>query len=158
VTVPARAILFLLLWVVLAGTDPIDLAVGAGAAVAAGWLSARIWPPAGRPPHPLRVLVFVAGLFGQSIRSGIDVSRRALDPRARLNPGLVAVPLALPAGDARAVFLTLMAVVPGTIPSGTEADGTVVVHCLDVADPVAADFAGAEARFARALAHGGRHG
>jgi multisubunit Na+/H+ antiporter MnhE subunit len=52
-TVPGRAIVFLLLWLVLAGMDLVDLAVGVGTALAAAWLSGRLWPSSGvavRPP------------------------------------------------------------------------------------------------------------
>ena len=43
---------------------------------------------------------------------------------------------------------------PGTLPADTNADGTLLVHCLDIGQPAAAQLAVEEARFIRAVAGG----
>jgi multicomponent Na+:H+ antiporter subunit E len=161
-SVARRSMGFLLLWLVLAGTAPSDLVVGACAALAAGWASVRVWPPGAVRLRPLLLAWFALRMIGQAVASGVEVARLALDPRAKLRPGLVAVPVALPAGAARDVFLTLISTVPGTIPAGpgdpdTAEAGSIMVHCLDTADPVAADFAAEAARFARAIGRASLH-
>lgn len=149
-----RAALFLLLWLVLAGPAWSDLLVGAGAALLAAWTSVRLWPGSAQRPDPLALTGFVLRLIALAVLSGIDVARRAFGLGLQLRPGLVPVPVGLPDGGARDVFLTLMATVPGTIPSGESEAGVVLVHCLDTAEPVAADFAQEEARFRRAIGKG----
>ena len=147
----ARALAFLLLWIVVAGPRLSDLPVGVAAALLAGWASLRLWPTAARRVNVVSLALFALRLVALAVLSGIAVARRALDPRASVRPGLVAVPLVLPEGGRRDLFLTLMATVPGTIPSGADAGGAVMVHCLDTAEPVAADFAQEEALFRRAI-------
>lgn len=148
-----RTLGLLLVWVAVAGTARSDLAVGLAAAVAAAAISVRAWPAGATRLRPLRLAGFALRMIGLAVLSGVDVARRALDPRARLRPGLVAVPVRLPPGAPRDLFLTIMSTVPGTLPAGAGGPGMVMVHCLDTGRPVAADFAAEEARFTRALGH-----
>jgi len=89
--------------------------------------------------------------FRQSIIAGGDVAWRALDPRMPLRPGLVTYTTGLPPGPARNVFLTLMSLLPGSLPAWQGAGGEITVHCLDVGQPVAAQMAEEETRLVRAL-------
>jgi hypothetical protein len=86
----------------------------------------------------------------QSVIGGLDVARRALDPRLPLRPGLVAYPVHFPPGMTRNVFTTLTSLLPGTVPTG-EDNGQLVYHCLDVNQPVASQLAAEEAALSRAL-------
>jgi multicomponent Na+:H+ antiporter subunit E len=88
----------------------------------------------------------------QSVVAGVDVARRALDPRLPLHPGFVVYPVGLPRGPARHVFTTLMSLLPGTVPTGADARSQLLVHCLDSEQPVAAQLAAEEAVFARVIA------
>lgn len=146
-----RALALLALWWVVAGLDRAGLAVGLAAALAGAWLSLALWPAGGARANPLRLALFVLRLMGLAVLSGCGVARRALDPRVRIRPGLVPVQLALPRGEARDLFLTLMTIVPGTIPSGAGEDGLVMVHCLDTTQPLDAGFSEEEALFRRAI-------
>ena len=87
----------------------------------------------------------------QSIIAGVDVAWRALDPRMPLRPGLVTYDVRLPPGPARSAFLTLMSLLPGSLPAWQEDDGRITIHCLDVGQPVAAQMAEEEKLFIRAL-------
>lgn len=49
----------------------------------------------------------------------------------------------------------LASLVPGTLPAGLDGGGAMLVHCLDVGQPVAAQLAIDEALLARAV--GARH-
>ena len=54
-------------------------------------------------------------------------------------------------GPAQTAFCTVMSLVPGTLPSGQSENGALVIHCLDVDQPVAAQSAVEEELLARAL-------
>ena len=69
----------------------------------------------------------------------------------RLRPGVVAYTTGLPPGPARNVFLTLMSLLPGSLPAWQGAGGKITVHCLDIGQPVAAQMAEEEIRLVRAL-------
>jgi multicomponent Na+:H+ antiporter subunit E len=63
----------------------------------------------------------------------------------------VSHPLRTPPGLIRDAFCALASLLPGTVPSGSDEDGVLLVHCLDVGQPVLAQLAEDEARLARAL-------
>ena len=50
-------------------------------------------------------------------------------------------------------FCALSSLLPGTLPTGSNEEGALVVHCLDVGQPVAANLAAEEALFSRAIGH-----
>ena len=146
----SRAAWFLCLWLVLAGADPADIPAAAVAVAAATWTSLRLLEP-GTSRRSLRAICQLALLFlSQSIVAGVDVARRALDPRLPLRPGFVSYPTGLPRGMRRNVFTTLTSLLPGTVPAG-EDDGHLIYHCLDVGQPVAAELAAEEEALVRAL-------
>ena len=84
-----RVAAFLGLWLIVSDTDPVDLPVGIGAAVAAAWTSLRLLPPGGGRPSPAALSLLTLRFLHQSIVAGADVARRALDPRLPLRPGFV---------------------------------------------------------------------
>ena len=88
----------------------------------------------------------------QSVVSGTEVARRVLNPKLPLRPGFV-VPLHLSPGGARSAFCVLSSLLPGTLPTGTGDNGALLVHCLDVDQPIAANLAAEESVFIRALGH-----
>jgi multicomponent Na+:H+ antiporter subunit E len=94
----------------------------------------------------------------QSIRAGIDVAWRALDPRLPLRPGIVLYRSSLPPGPTRSAFCTVMSLLPGTLPCGPQDDGSLVIHCLDVTQPVAEQLAAEEVLLVEAVGglRGGR--
>jgi multicomponent Na+:H+ antiporter subunit E len=149
----ARAVAFLLLWLVLAGFDPGDLPAIVLAVGAAIWVSLRLLPPGTRRLSLLGIAWMALRFPYQSVVAGIDVAARALAPQVKLRPGFVTVPLRLPEGTARDGFLALSSLMPGTLPLGAEADGRLLVHCLDTDQNVAEQMAKEEALFARAIGH-----
>jgi len=146
----ARAAWFLGLWLVLAGADPADLPAAALAVVAATWTSLRLLPPGGSRRSPIAVARLAVRFLYQSVVAGLDVARRALDPRLPLRPGFVAYPVRFPPGTARNAFTTLTSLLPGTVPAGEEG-GDLLYHCLDVDQPVVSQLAAEEAALSRAL-------
>ena len=140
-------------WLILSEFSAVDLLVGALAALMAALVSLRLLPPGRWTFHP----VLLAGLAGrflqQSIWAGIDVAWRALDPRLPLRPGFVTYRPHLPPGAARNAFLTMMSLLPGTLPCGPDEEGGLAVHCLDVSQPVVEQLTVEETMFSRALGH-----
>jgi multicomponent Na+:H+ antiporter subunit E len=126
-----------------------DLLVGLLATAAATWVSLRLLPPApGRLRWPA-LLRFVLHFLWQSVVSGVDVARRAFAPSLPLKLGFLAYPVRLPTGTGRAAFGAVTSLMPGTLPVGTDADGALVYHCLDLGQPVAANLARDESMLAR---------
>lgn len=154
-SVAVRAAGLLGFWLLLTGAAAADLPVGMLAVGAAVWASLRLLPPGARRVRPLALAMIALRIPQQSIAAGIDVARRALSPRLPLRPGLVSHALRFPPGPARDAFCTLTSLLPGTVPSGTDANDALWVHCLDLDQPVAAQLAADEARLARALGERG---
>ncbi len=146
-----RAAGLLGLWVLLIGPNLADLAVGVPTAITAAWVSLRLLPPRDRRSRVAQLAAIALRVPPQSIAAGFDIARRALDPRLPLRPGYVSHPLRLARGLPRDVFCALTSVVPGTVPSGTDARGTLLVHCIDASRPVAQQLATDEARIANAF-------
>lgn len=153
----ARTLFFFAFWVILSGFKTADLVVGALAAVIATLASERLLPPGRWSFRPVALATLAMRFFYQSISAGIEVARRALDPRLPLRPGFVVYRSQLPPGPSRNAFCTMISLLPGTLPCGPDANDSLVIHCLDVNEPVLEQMAAEEARFVRALGGGHRH-
>lgn len=146
-----RAAFFLGFWLMISGWAPADLPVGLAAVIGATWVSLRFLPPLASRYGLAAIALVVASFVRQSLVSGVDVAWRALTPKLRLQPGLVACPLGLPAGGKRSAFCALSSLMPGTLPTGTDEQGALLVHCLDTRQPVAANLKAEEQLFIRAF-------
>lgn len=141
---------FLAVWVVLIGTSPSDLAAGVLAAAAATWTSLALLPSGPRRLRLTAVLSLIPHFLWQSVVAGTDVARRAFDPRLPLRPGFVACSARFRSGPARNAFACYTSLLPGTLP--VEDDGeTLLYHCLDTGQPVAAELSREETALAAAL-------
>jgi multicomponent Na+:H+ antiporter subunit E len=144
-TAARRLVLFAGLWLVLTRGEA--LLLGAAAVPATCWLSLRLLPPL-RPVRLWPLLAMAPVFVWRSLLGGLDVARRALDPRLPLNPGWVEIPVDLPDGGKVALGgeLSLM---PGTLAAGSEG-GRLLVHVLDRDQDVSAAVRAEAARLARA--------
>jgi multicomponent Na+:H+ antiporter subunit E len=150
-----RLAAFFALWVMLAGVEVADIAIGIMTAVAATVGSLHLLPPAPRGfrPSPAVLANLMVRLVWQSLVAGIDVARRALDPRLPLQPGFIAFSPRLPNTMALNTFCTLTSLAPGTLPAGQDDSGAIVIHCLDGGQPVSAHLAADEELLRRALGY-----
>src|SRR6185312_6817641 len=73
------------------------------------------------------------------------------DADLSLQPGYVSFPRRLSKGPARSTFCTLASLLPGTVPVTANDSGVVLVHCLDVSQPVVAQLTEDEHLFRRVL-------
>ncbi len=111
--VPHRALYFGGGWLALAGSEPEALAAGLAVTIAAVWLSIRLLPA--RDPIVIwRLALHLPRFVAGSIRSGLDVARRAFSPALPLNPGWIEVSSDLPDG-ARAALGGELSLMPGTL-------------------------------------------
>jgi len=147
----ARTTGFFALWIMLTGGNPADLGAGAVAALVATWASLRVLPPGTSRIQPIALARLVARFLCQSVVAGADVARRALDRRLPLHPGFVVYPLGLRPGPASNTFTSLISLLPGTVPTGSDARGGLLIHCLDVEQPITAQLAAEEAVFAQVI-------
>jgi multicomponent Na+:H+ antiporter subunit E len=143
---------FAALWIMLAGGNPADLVAGAVAALAATWASLSLLPPGTSRVRPIALARFALCFLCQSVVAGIDVARRALDPQLPLHPGFVVYPVGLTRGPARNMFTALMSLLPGTVPTGSDERGGLLIHCLDAQQPVSSQLTMEEEMFARVIA------
>jgi multicomponent Na+:H+ antiporter subunit E len=153
-----RAAWFGALWLVLSGADPSGLPAGAVAVVGATWTSLRLLPTGAWRLTPGALLSALARFLRQSIVAGVDVARRALDPRLPLRPGFVTCPLRVAPGAARSAVCAVASLLPGTLPARIDEHGTLLIHCLDTEQPVVAQFTEDEAILMSALAAGQNYG
>jgi multicomponent Na+:H+ antiporter subunit E len=149
-----RWLVFFGLWAVVAGVGILDLLVGAPSAALAAWVSLVLLPAARRWPRPIALARLAARFFWQSALAGTDVARRALAPALPLRPGFLTCPLRLAPGPARSAFCAFSSLLPGTLVAGSERDGTLSMHCLDVGQDVPAQMRAEEAAFRAAAGIG----
>jgi multicomponent Na+:H+ antiporter subunit E len=139
-----RGVLFFGFWLLLMpGAQAVDLAVGVLTAALAAWASLSLLPPAAGRLRLAALLAYLPHFLWQSVAAGIDVARRALDPRLPLNPGFVRYRTAFPPGAARDAFASITSLLPGSVPADEDAE-TLLYHCLDTAQPLAAQLAAEE--------------
>jgi multicomponent Na+:H+ antiporter subunit E len=147
-----RAALFFVFWLMIAGYDPADLPVGVATAVLATWVSLRLLAPTDVRLRPRELAGFVLRFLGQSVRSGVQVAGLAFRPSLPIRPGFVTYRTHLSGGTLSA-FCALSSLLPGTLPMGSEEQGELLIHCLDVHQSIATDLAREEALFGRVFGH-----
>jgi len=77
---------------------------------------------------------FVAFFLRESWSGGVDVARRAFDPRMPLAPGLFEHPLAVPSDLTRVAVANTSSLLPGSLV--VDVDSTrLLIHALDVESP-----------------------
>jgi multicomponent Na+:H+ antiporter subunit E len=121
----------------------------------ATWASVALVPA---PAYRIRwgaLLAYLPYFLWQSVVAGIDVARRAFDPRLPLAPGFVRYPTRFREASARNAFTAVTGLLPGTVPCADDGD-ILVYHCLDVGQPIAEQLAAEEARLAAIIDEAGR--
>jgi len=141
---------YFVFWVLLIGFKPGDLVVGLFAATVATWVSLKLLQPGALNMRAVDLLRYSAHFFWQSVVAGIDVARRAFSPQMPLQPGFVRYSCRYPRGPARNAFAVFTSLMPGTVVV-EDAAGSLLYHCLDTSQPVAAQLAREETEVSRLL-------
>ena len=128
----------------LSGYQPADLPVGVAAAAAA-----YLGEPA---PDALPAICACAWpLVSFGLNFVVQTARLArkspgcLSSLRWLRPGFVRYETRLASAGRQSAFCALSSLMPGTLPTGSDETGALMIHCLDVEQLVAADLAVEEA-------------
>jgi multicomponent Na+:H+ antiporter subunit E len=146
-----RFLLFVTLWLIVSLGNLAQVPAGVIVAGIVTWVSLRLFPPAKTRISLRHFASFVARFLQQTAVAGWDVAWRALHPDLPLQTGFVTFPSSLPSGHAHSTFLTIASLLPGTLPTGTDRNGAVLIHCLDISQPVVAELSSDEDLFRRML-------
>jgi multicomponent Na+:H+ antiporter subunit E len=134
-TVTRRVAAGAIVWVVLTGADLRSPLLAAALIAAAAATSLWLVPPGAVRVRWGGLASFLPFFVGASALGGIDVARRALDPRQAVAPELVEHRLRLPAGAPRTVFTATVSLLPGTLSAELRGD-RLTIHVLDKRLPV----------------------
>ena len=127
-TVVSRALLFSIVWWALTDGTAGSWWIGAPAVACATVVSVTLVPPSGIVWR--EVMGFVLFFLWHSLKGGVDVARRAFDPRMPIAPELIEYPLRLPPGLSQVALINITSLLPGTL--SAEIEGQVLkVHVLD---------------------------
>jgi len=126
----ARTAILALLWWVIAQGQASAWLIGLPAVALAAMASVYF----GRAALPR---ISLAGLWGfvtlflrESVRGGLDVARRTLAPRLRIQPGFKSYRLRLNEPSARVLLINCLSLLPGTLAARLD-DDRVELHLLD---------------------------
>ena len=134
-----RALLFAGIWLVIAGPTAGAWLIGAPAVAAATWASLLLEPRSGFRLSALGFLRFSVFFLRESLLGGLDVARRTLGTRLRIQPEFVHFRSRLPAGRPRVLFLNCVNLLPGTLAADLQAD-RLLIHVLDIRTDVLSDL------------------
>ena len=122
---------FVALWWLLTGGDLSSWMVGVPTVLAAVWTTRRLGVGERWAISVSGLLRFVPLFVSDSLRGGIDVARRTLAPRLRIQPGFAVYQTALQPLDARVFFANCVCLLPGTLAADLQGK-QLNVHLLDV--------------------------
>jgi multicomponent Na+:H+ antiporter subunit E len=134
-------------WLVLTGADLRSPILAGAVIIASGVASLWLVPPGVISLRWRGLARFVPFFLAASALGGIDVGRRALDPRRAIAPELIEYRLRLPAGASRTVFTATVSLLPGTLSAELRSD-RLTVHVLDEQMPVERTLTRLESRVA----------
>lgn len=129
VSVLNRLAIFGALWAVLTGGAVDSLVYGAAAVVAATALSLFIYPAVQPGIVVWRAVAVLPRFLVQSGLGGLDVARRAFDPRLPISPGWVDIPLSNRHDAANVLLGGVISILPGSLSAGP-GDGEMDIHVL----------------------------
>lgn len=135
---PLLTLVMILLWLALLNKFSFG---GLFVAIVLGVLipvyTSNFWPDRPMIRSPLRAVVFVAILAWDILVANLLVAWVILfRPASQLRSRWIVVPLDLQSAEAITALAATITLTPGTVTSDLSADGrTLLVHCLDVADP-----------------------
>ncbi|WP_164730657.1 Na+/H+ antiporter subunit E [Pelagibacterium montanilacus] len=145
-----RIVLFFIVWLAMAGVSVGDVIAGLVVATLAAWLSFALVPPGDARLNMVQLAAMAPGFLWRSLLGGLDVARRAIDPRMPISPHWIAVPTSLPDGGLRATLGSEFSLMPGTLVAGSYRN-VLLVHCLDTNPGARDQVVAEEARLRRAL-------
>jgi multicomponent Na+:H+ antiporter subunit E len=136
VAVLIRVILFAGIWFVIAQGQADAWLIGVPAVILAAMVSFSLSRNALPRLSVGGLFHFTVMFLRESIRGGIDVTRRTLSPVLQIQPGFIRYPLVLEVPLQRVLFVNCVSLLPGTLASRLDED-VLELHLLDTGqDPV----------------------
>jgi multicomponent Na+:H+ antiporter subunit E len=135
VTLALRTGIVAAAWLILTDADLRSPLLAGAAVITTGVASLWLVPPRQSGLRWRGLARFVPFFLVTSALGGLDVARRALDPRRTVAPELIEYGLQLPPGAPRGVFTALVSLLPGTLSAELEGD-RLTIHVLDARMPV----------------------
>jgi multicomponent Na+:H+ antiporter subunit E len=143
-----RFTVFLLIWWVLTEGFPGAWWFGSLVVIPVALATWRLRNPFPWRWRPWGLVRFFPFFVRQSLIGGIDVARRAMDPRLPLDPMMLDYPLRLPEGPAQVFLAGTVSLLPGTCSVALE-KSSLRIHVLDGSLPVRQVLDRVEERVAR---------
>ena len=136
---PWFALWLLVAWLLLQQSLALPtIVLGIVLALALSWALGKLDLPRVRVRNIGALLVLLAMVFGDIIRSNIAVARIIVSPRPRSTSGFVSIPLEMTHPYALALLACIITATPGTIwVSHDSRRRVLVIHVLDLVDEAA---------------------
>ena len=131
-----RALFLAPAWWVLTGGDASSWWFGIPVLISAALASTALAPAQTERWRLKGFVAFVGFFLLESVRSGIDVARRALHPRLPIDPNFVWFEFRLPKGPARIFLVNTINLLPGTLSVELQ-ETSALIHVLDERLPIA---------------------
>ena len=144
-----RFIIFLGIWCIFDGVKPIGLVAGLITAGLVTWSSLKLFPASATRFRVLPLLALALHFMGSSIVAALEVAKYAFRRQPGLHPGFVTYDCGIPAGTKRDLYLSMVSLMPGSLPVGVDENSRVTMHCLDIDQPIVEQMADNEARLIR---------
>lgn len=125
-----RTSALVLFWWLLNRGDHASWIIGAPFIAAAVALSMVLAPPRALRWRPLQVIRFIPVFLWESLKGGVDVTRRVFQPTMPLHPVIFNYKVSLPAGLPRLIMLNVVSLLPGTLSADIHED-QLTLHVLD---------------------------
>lgn len=139
----ARTLGFGLFWAILTGGRGWGVGLPViclATAVSFRTLPANHWSPAG-------LARFLPYFFWNSLRGGVDVATRALNPRLPIDPAVLRYEVSLDSAEARVLMANTVTLLPGTLSADLQGN-VLLVHVLNASGPITNSLVTLESRIA----------
>ncbi len=129
-------ILLALAWVALTGRfQMVNFAFGFALGYGALWLAQRVLGPSSYFGKARRFLGFLLFFLWEVVKANLQVAYIVLNPRYRLRPGVIAVPLDARSDTEITLLANIITLTPGSLSIDVSADRKVLyLHTLDMGD------------------------
>lgn len=134
-----------LIWVTLSKGELTSWIVGLPAVALAAITTHRLFAPGSNRINIALLPEFIIWFLWHSLRGGIDVAWRAMQPRVQLEPGFIDYPMKIPPGQARFLLISVVSLLPGTLSADIKGD-VLVLHALDTGGNIISETHSAEQR------------
>ena len=118
------------LWWLLSGGTLSSWIIGIPAVLLATLALQRLRPASAGSLSIIGLALFLPFFVAQSLRGGLDVARRTLAPRMRVQPGLAVFRSRLHHDPARVFFFNCVSLLPGTLAADVNGN-ELTIHVLD---------------------------